>query len=173
MELEIIQNKIHEIRGMRVMLDFDLAELYGVETKVLKRAVRRNIERFPPDFMFELSRTEANLLIDSLRCQIGTSNKGGTRYQPFAFTEQGVAMLSGVLSSPMAIQANINIMRAFVTLRHCALGYAELKEALDHFMKQTNTKFSEIYLVLTKLAPPLEAASKPRRQIGFLRPENE
>ena len=116
-ELIDIRTKIHEIRGQQVMLDFDLAELYGVETSQLKRAVRRNLERFPPDFMFELNNEEFNSLIMSMRCQIGTSNQGGLRYAPFAFTEQGVAMLSGVLRSPTAIEVNIRIMRAFVAVR--------------------------------------------------------
>lgn len=119
MELQVIQNKIYEIRGQRVMLDFDLAEMYGIETKVLKRTVRRNVERFEgEDFMFELTKEEL------LRCQIGTLNKGrGThfKYMPFAFTELGVAMLSSVLHSDIAIEVNRNIMRAFVAVRHILL----------------------------------------------------
>jgi len=130
MELSIIQSKIYDIRGYRVMLDFDLAEIYKVETKYLKRAVRRNIYRFPNDFMFELTENEW----DFLRCNFVTSNcvtsinlekRGGIRYLPFAFTEQGIAQLSSVLNSQFAIQMNINIMRAFVVLRQYALGYAE------------------------------------------------
>ena len=120
-ELTDIRTKIHEIRGQQVMLDFDLAELYGVETKQLKRAVRRNLERFPPDFMFELNMEEFNSLKMSIRCQIGTLDitPGDLpKYAPFAFTEQGVAMLSGVLRSPTAIEVNIRIMRAFVAIRH-------------------------------------------------------
>lgn len=119
-ELTDIRTKIHEIRGQQVMLDFDLAELYGVETKQLKRAVRRNLERFPPDFMFELNMEEFNSLKMSIRCQIGTLDviPGDLpKYAPFAFTEQGVAMLSGVLRSPTAIEVNIRIMRAFVAIR--------------------------------------------------------
>lgn len=112
--LQLIQSKIHEIRGQRVMLDFDLAEMYGTETKYLKRAVRSNIKRFPSDFMFELTKEE----FDNLRCNFCTSNKrGGTRFMPFAFTEQGVAMLSSVLNSDVAIEININIMRAFIAVR--------------------------------------------------------
>ena len=99
MDIQIIQNKIYEIRGQRVMLDFDLAELYQVPTKVLKQAVRRNSERFPSDFMFEITESEYNVLKISLRSQSVTSNKGGIRYMPFAFTEQGVSMLSAVLSA--------------------------------------------------------------------------
>lgn len=116
-ELTIIENKIYEIRGQRVMLDFDLAEMYGIETKNLNRAVKRNIERFPEDFMFQLSNEEAKHLINSIRCQNGTLSNEWFRYAPFAFTEQGVAMLSGVLRSPQAIEVNINIMRAFVRMR--------------------------------------------------------
>ena len=129
MELSIIQDKIHVIRGVRVMLDFDLAGIYGIETSQLKRSVRRNIERFEgEDFMFEVTRDELS------RCQIGTLNKGrgsNIKYLPFAFTELGVAMLSSVLNSKTAIEQNRNIMRAFVVLRQYALGYAELNQKLE------------------------------------------
>ena len=119
MELQPIQSKIYEIRGQRVMLDFDLAELYQVETRTLKQAVRRNIERFPSDFMFEITESEYNYLKNSMTSQIVISNeRGGRRYMPFAFTEQGVAMLSSVLRSETAIQVNIAIMRAFVAMRN-------------------------------------------------------
>ncbi|MEG0519430.1 MAG: ORF6N domain-containing protein, partial [Bacteroidales bacterium] len=121
MDLTIIQNKIYEIRGERVMLDRDLAELYQVETRILNQAVKRNIERFPDNFMFELSTQEANLLTINLRSQIVTSNRGGNRYSYYAFTEQGVAMLSAVLRSPIAIQVSINIMNAFVAMRRYLL----------------------------------------------------
>lgn len=111
MELQPIQSKIYEIRGQRVMLDFDLAELYQVETRTLKQAVRRNIERFPEDFMFEITEAEYNYLKNSMTSQIVISNeRGGRRYMPFAFTEQGVAMLSSVLRSGTAIQVNIAII---------------------------------------------------------------
>lgn len=112
-DIEEIRTKIHEIRGRQVMLDKDLAELYGVETGALNRAVKRNIERFPSDFMFQLNKEEHS----NLKCQIGTSSWGGARTLPYAFTEQGVAMLSGVLRSPIAIQVNIRIMRTFVAVR--------------------------------------------------------
>ena len=112
-ELEEIRNRIHTIRGKQVMLDKDLAELYGVETGALNRAVKRNIERFPSDFMFQLSKEEYSIL----KCQIGISSWGGTRTLPYAFTEQGVAMLSGVLRSPIAVEVNIRIMRTFVAVR--------------------------------------------------------
>ena len=116
-----ISSLIHEIRGVKVMLDYDLAKLYQVETKALKQAVRRNLDRFPSDFMFELNENEFNSLIISLRSQFVTSNKkGGNRYPPLAFTEQGVAMLSSVLRSDTAIQINIRIMRAFVEARRLA-----------------------------------------------------
>ena len=134
-----ISSLIHEIRGVKVMLDFDLAKLYQVETKALKQAVRRNLDRFPSDFMFELNSEEFISLIISLRSQIVTSNtKGGTRYPPLAFSEQGVAMLSSVLRSNTAIQINIRIMRAFVEARRLAgiateMGHelAELKARVD------------------------------------------
>ncbi len=113
-QLQTIQSKIYEIRGQRVMLDFDLAKMYGTETKVLKQAIKRNIRRFPADFMFELTMEEFAFL----RSQTVTSKqRGGTRYMPFAFTEPGVAMLSSVLNSEVAIEINISIMRAFIAVR--------------------------------------------------------
>lgn len=113
-DIELVRSKIYEIRGQKVMLDRDLAMLYGIETKVLKQAVKRNLKRFPSDFMFELTPDE----VECLRSQIVTSNgRGGNRYMPFAFTEQGVAMLSSVINSEAAIEININIMRAFVAVR--------------------------------------------------------
>lgn len=113
MELAHIKNRIHEVRGMKIMLDFDLAQLYTIETKRLKEAVRRNIRRFPEDFMFELTSNEW----ENLRTQIASSSWGGKRHLPFAFTEQGIAMLSSVLHSDVAIEINISIMRAFVHMR--------------------------------------------------------
>ena len=163
MELQIIQNKIYEIRGQRVMLDFDLAELYDTETKRLKEAVRRNIDRFPLDFMFELSKNE----LDSLRTQFASSSWGGIRYKPFAFTEQGVAMLASVLNSPKAIQINIQIVRAFIILRQYALGYTELNKKLEMFMMETNIQFSDIYEALTELAKKKELEEKPRNPVGY------
>lgn len=126
MEIEVIQNKIFEIRGYKVMLDFDLALMYNIENKRLKEAVRRNINRFPEDFMFELTEIEFN----SLRTQIASSNRGGLRHMPFAFTEQGIAMLSSVLNSEKAIEVNISIIRAFVTFRQFSLPYSELKDRI-------------------------------------------
>lgn len=142
-ELEEIRNRIHVIRGRQVMLDFDLAELYGVETSQLKRAVRRNLERFPPDFMFELNNEEFNSLKMSLRCQFGISKQGGLMYAPFAFTEQGVAMLSGVLRSPIAIQVNIRIMRAFVAVRQYLAIQKQENGELEARIKQLEDTFEE------------------------------
>ena len=164
MELQIIQNKIYEVRGQRVMLDFDLADMYETETKRLKEAVRRNIERFPTDFMFELSSKEWEIL----RTQFATSSWGGARYKPFAFTEQGVAMLASVLKSGRAIQVNIQIVRAFVILRQYALGYAELNQKLETFMLETNMQFSDIYQALTEMASQNEKNQKPIKPIGYL-----
>ena len=167
MELQIIQNKIYEIRGMRVMLDFDLAEMYETENKRLKEAVRRNINRFPADFMFELVREEYN----SLRTQFATLEKSGRgkhiKYLPFAFTEQGVAMLSSILNSPKAIEINISIVRAFIALRQYSLGYAELSQKLENFMIESNMQFSDIYQALTELAKIKEVEDKTRNLIGY------
>jgi hypothetical protein len=171
MELAPIQNKIYEIRGRKVMLDFDLAALYGAETAQLKRAVRRNMERFEgDDFMFEVTREELS------RCQIGTLNSGrggNIKYLPFAFTELGVAMLSSVLSSPQAIRVNRDIMRAFVVLRQYALGYAELNRKLEGFMVETNMQLSEVYQALIEMAEQKKLQeAKPRKKIGFQLPND-
>ena len=161
MEIEVIQNKIYEIRGCRVMLDFDLALLYNVETKVFKQSVRRNINRFPIDFMFELSELE----FKSLRSQIVTSNRGGSRYMPFAFTEQGIAMLSSVLNSEKAITINIAIIRAFVTFRQFTLSYAELKTKIEEIEKQ----FPDIYSTLNYLVEKdaVAVSNDERIKIGY------
>jgi hypothetical protein len=166
MELQVIQNKIYEIRGQRVMLDFDLAVLYDTETKRLKEAVRRNIARFPADFMFELSPVEWKIL----RTQFATSSWGGLRYLPFAFTEQGVAMLASVLKSETAIQVNIQIVRAFIALRQYALGYAELNQKLESFMVETNMQFNDIYQALTEMTSL--KTTKPKNKIGYLANKN-
>ena len=145
-ELEEIRTRIHVIRGQQVMLDFDLAELYGVETSQLKRAVRRNLERFPPDFMFELNNEEFNSLKMSIRCQIGTLSNNQSelpKFAPFAFTEQGVAMLSGVLRSPIAIQVNIRIMRAFVAVRQYLAIQKQENGELEARIKQLEETFEE------------------------------
>ena len=145
-DLESIKTRIYDIRGFKVMLDSDLAELYEVEVKYLKRQVNRNIERFPKDFMFELTHEE----YDSLRCQIGTLKNGRgqhAKYPPYVFTEEGVAMLSGVLRSKTAIQVNINIMRAFVLIRQTVSAWqsTNLKvEQLSHKVDQLNAYIEEI-----------------------------
>ena len=144
MESAVIQKKIFEIRGCKVMVDFDLALLYDIETKVLKQSVKRNINRFPKDFMFELTEIEFN----SLRSQIVTSNKGGVRYMPFAFTEQGISMVSSILNSEKAIEISISIIRAFVSMRQFSLTYDELKSRTTEIESQ----FQDIYKALNYLA---------------------
>lgn len=160
-KLEIITQKIHEIRGCKIILDFDLALLYDIETKALKQAVRRNINRFPSDFMFELTPDE----FESLRSQIVTSNRGGLRYMPFAFTEQGVAMLSSVLNNDKAIEINISIMRSFVTLRKFALTYEELTNRITEIEK----KFPDIYNALNFLMDTNKKRieQQERNKIGY------
>ena len=165
MELQAIQNNIYEIRGQKVMLDFDLAEMYGTETAQLKRAVRRNIERFPNDFMFTLTIQEFNNLKNNMVCQIGISKKGGNQYAPFAFTEQGIAMLSSVLRSDTAIKVNISIMRAFVLMRQMSIGYEELLKRIEELEQSTDAQFSEVYQALTQLLSKPEP--KPRKPIGY------
>ena len=165
MELEIIKNSIHEIRGKKVILDFDLAKMYQVETKRLKESVRRNIRRFPEDFMFELSAEEWVIL----RTQFATSSWGGQRYNPYAFTEQGVAMLSSVLNSDIAIDINISIMRAFVMIRQFALTYQELNEKLIALEKKHNQKFTDIDQVLNYLIKKEQQQTQQtaRKQVGY------
>ena len=189
MELQTIQKKIYEIRGKQVMLDFDLALLYGVETSQLKRSVRRNIERFEgEDFMFEVTKEELS------RCQIGTLNKGrGTniKYLPFAFTELGVAMLSSVLHSAAAIEINRSIMRAFVTVRqYLSIVSNQIKEieelkqrmkaleegtegtiaAINDLSEDTRKELDDIYLALSQLAEKQKQITKKneRKPIGFV-----
>lgn len=213
-ELATIQNKIHEIRGQRVMLDYDLAQMYGVKTSRLNEQVKRNIERFPEDFMFQLTKGEWEIL----RCQIGTLNdlmsqiatanssdnqkdnvlisqiatskpvetRGGTQKPPYAFTELGVAMLSSVLRSPLAIQVNIGIMRAFVTMRHAISTmslpakveelehrFEELKQDIEDILhdqndinESTRAQLDSISLALAELQP--KEPHKPRPKIGFV-----
>ena len=165
MEIEIIKNSIHEIRGKKVILDFELAKMYQVETRALKQAVRRNIERFPTDFMLELTEEE----MKNLTSQFVTSSWGGTRHQSFAFTEQGVAMLSSVLKSKKAIHVNISIMRAFVFMRQWALTHQELSKRLDDLEQQYGQKFSDIEQVLNFLIQKdqKKAQQQQRDRIGF------
>lgn len=168
MDLQVIQNKIFEVRGCRVMLDFHLAELYQVETRALKQAVKRNIERFPSDFMFVLTQEEANLLLS-----IGVSqNVIPPDYNfgvamPMAFTEQGVAMLSSVLRSKVAIEVNISIMRAFVLMRQMAIGYEELSRRIEELEVSTDAQFNELYQALTQLLSQSKQ-QKERRPVGFV-----
>ena len=168
MDLQIIQNKIFEVRGCRVMLDYHLAELYQVETRALKQAVKRNIERFPGDFMFVLTQEEANLLLS-----IGVSqNVIPPDYNfgvamPMAFTEQGVAMLSSVLRSKIAIEVNISIMRAFVLMRQMAIGYEELSRRIEELEVSTDAQFNELYQALTQLLSQSKQ-QKERRPVGFV-----
>jgi len=149
-ELALIKSKIYEIRGVKVMLDFDLAEIYGVETKVLNQSVKRNIDRFPSDFMFQLNNQE----FVNLMSQIVTSRWGGIRYLPYAFTEHGVAMLASILKSKKAIEINLDIVRAFITLRQYALGYAELNRKIEVFMSETNSQFEDIYQIVVNFLLP-------------------
>ena len=181
-EINVIQSKIYEIRGMRVMLDFDLAELYQVETRVLNQSVKRNIKRFPPDFMFQLNVEEFSLL----KSQFVTSRWGGTRKLPYAFTEQGLAMLSGLLNSDVAIVVNITIMRAFVALRRQLYTTQQLSselellkaklellerndeenlEAINDLSEDVRKEINSIYQAIAALSarPP----EPPRAKIGF------
>jgi hypothetical protein len=166
MQLPVIQRKIYEVRELKVMLDFDLAELYETETKYLKRAVRANIKRFPADFMFELSKEEW----ETLRCKNCTSNdRGGTRYLPFAFTEQGVAMLSGILNSDKAIDVNIAIMRAFVLVRQYALTHKELTVKLQELESKYNKQFKDVYDAINFLLQrdKQKMDQSQRKRVGF------
>jgi hypothetical protein len=144
MELQIIQSKIYTLRGERVMLDFDQAALYEVTTRRLKEAVRRNIERFPDEFMFEMTLSEFR----NLRSQIATSSWSGTRYPPFAFTEHGVAMLSSILNSPKAIQTNIAIAKTFIAMRRHALTCTELAQTIKELETKFDKQFADINEVL-------------------------
>ena len=184
-ELILVQNLIHEIRGQKVMLDFDLARLYQVETKVLNQAVRRNIKRFPEDFMFQLDNKE----FANLKSQIVTSSWGGRRTPPLAFTEEGIAMLSSVLHSDVAIAANISILRAFVKVREYLLMVstvsAEVKElrakvdllatqreedlgAVNDLSEDVRQDIDNLYLAIGELSSRIEEKKQaPRRKIGF------
>ena len=189
-QLQVIQSKIYEIRGQKVMLDRDLAEMYDVQTKVLNQAVKRNIERFPEDFMFQLTSEETN----NWRSQFVTSNsiKMGLRRNPYAFTELGVAMLSSILSSKLAIQVNINIMRAFVAVRQMIAlppsdklaelqsEVAELKSYVEEILSDQNDINEEtamqlelINQSLAELQMKKTREEKPRNPIGFIQPKNK
>lgn len=211
-EQTTIQNKIYEVRGLRVMLDFDLASMYGVETRVLNQAVKRNIERFPEDFMFQLTKSEWKILksqivtsslpdnqeVETLTSQIVILNDGRgqhKKYMPYAFTENGVAMLSSVLRSPLAIQVNIGIMRAFTEFRHLATSlpasnpsadiaqlrkdFEELKLDIEDILHDQNDINESTRLQLEGLTLALaemqgdERKPKPRRRIGFIQDKEE
>ena len=192
MELKDIQNKIHEVRGSRVILDFDLAQLYQVETRFLKQAVRRNLDRFPEDFMFELTSEEYNSLIISLRSQIVISNdRGGRRYLPFAFTEHGVIMLASVLRNELAVQASIQITRAFVSMRNYILSTRNLEAelvklrsrlelleknnednlgAINDLSEDVSREIDNIYMAIAVLSARSSqqlSPDKPIKKIGF------
>ena len=162
-----ISDKIYFIRGMRVMLDFDLAALYGTDTSQLKRAVRRNSERFPDDFMFELTKNELNSLENSLRCQTGISNRGGTRYMPFAFTEQGVAMLSSVLNSKHAIQVNIQIMRIFTKLKQYLADNKEILLELEKLKAKLGEHDRHIDIIFETLDELIQKKQEPMTPVGY------
>ena len=161
MPVERIAQTILLIRNQKIMLDADLAALYGVETKVLVQAVKRNIDRFPADFMFQLTKQE----FDDLRSQTVTSSWGGRRYPPYAFTEQGVSMLSSVLRSKRAIQVNIEIMRAFVQLRRMLASHADLARKLSSLEKKYDAQFKVVFDAIRGLMAPPEP--KKKREIGF------
>ena len=169
MELQVIQNKIFEVRGYRVMLDFHLAELYNVKTKVLKQAVKRNIQRFPSDFMFELDKEEFHQLVTI--CDQFPETLKHSSVSPMVFTEQGVVMLSTVLRSQTAIDVNISIMRAFVLMRQMVIGYDELLKRIEELEESTDAQFSEIYQALTQLLSKPDP--KPRKPIGYRIPDEE
>jgi len=159
--VERIERAILLIRSKKVMLDADLAALYEVETRVLVQAVKRNLERFPEDFMFQLTQKEFAILRSQ---SVTSSDWGGRRYPPYAFTEQGVAMLSSVLRSPRAIQVNIGIMRAFVRLREMLASHVELARKLDALEKKYDDQFKAVFEAIRQLMAPVEPK---RRPIGF------
>lgn len=159
--LEVIATKILLIRGKRVMLDRDLSKLYEVDTNQLTRQVRRNIERFPEDFMFQLTKEE----LQNLMCQFGISSWGGTRKLSYVFTEQGVAMLSGVLHSSRAIQVNIQIMRAFIQFKLMLLSNADLKQRIEEMERKYNKQFAIVFQAIKQLLEP--SPTKEKKIIGF------
>lgn len=169
-----IERAILTVRGHKVMLDADLARLYGVETKALVRAMKRNADRFPRDFMFQLTAAEfADLRsqtgTSNLRSQTGTSSWGGRRYHPYAFTEQGVAMLSSVLRSKRAVRVNVEIMRAFVRLRHALAMSAELAGRLDELEARVGRHDEQFVAVIQAIRELMEPPPEPpRKRIGYI-----
>jgi hypothetical protein len=170
MDSQVIQQKIFEIRGYRVMTDFHLAELYQVETRVLNQAVKRNIERFPDDFMFQLTPDEW----DDMSSQIVMTSriKRPKSALPLVFTEHGVSMLASVLRSDIAVKVSIRIIRAFVAMRQMIAGYEELRQRIEQLEISTDAQFAEIYQALTELLSKREAENKSRRPVSFL-PNNQ
>ncbi len=166
---EAIINKIYLIRGKKAMLDKDLAEMYGVETKVLKQAVKRNAERFPKDFIFTLTQKE----FQHLRSQFVTSSWGGIRYLPTAFTEQGVSMLSGVLNSQVAIQVHIQIIRIFSKMKELLLTNKDILLKLEKMEKDVKENKKDIAMIFEALKQLLNPPQPKRRPIGFNRKDNE
>ena len=168
---ELVINKIYLIRGQKVMLDSDLADLYGTETKVLKQAVKRNRDRFPDDFIFELTHEE----FESLRSQFVTSKKGrgGARYLPLAFTEQGVSMLSGVLNSETAVRVHIQIIRVFAKMRELLLTHKDILLQLEKIEKKLTGHDEDIQLIFQYLKQLLNPPQPPRRKIGFRRKDEK
>jgi len=168
---EVVMNKIHLIRGEKVMIDRDLAELYGVETKVLKQAVRRNIHRFPEDFMFEMTKEE----LQDWRSQFVTSNseKIGLRHLPFCFTEQGVAQLSSVLNSERAISVNIQIIRSFTKMRTMLLSHKDLLLEMEEIRKKVTGQDDKIELIFNYLKQFITQQEAPRKKIGYKRETNQ
>jgi len=164
--LELVERRIYLIRGQKVMLDADLAELYQVLTKNLNLAVHRNIDRFPPDFMFQLTQEET----DALRLQIATSNagRGGRRYLPYVFTEHGVAMLSSVLSSKRAVQMNIVIVRAFIKLREVVTSSKELAHRFEQVEAKLQRHGAAIGVLVDEIKKLKQPSVSPKRRIGFM-----
>jgi len=158
---EVIENRIFLIRGKKVMFDRDLARLYGVETGHLNRAVKRNTDRFPEDFMFQLTKEE----LKSLICHFGISNRGGTRTLPYAFTEQGVAMLSSVLKSERAIRVNIQIMRTFTKIREMIVSNKVLREKIEAMERKYDNKFKVVFDVIKRLID--KDKIEPVKIVGF------
>ena len=194
-DIQTIQSKIYEIRGMKVMLDRDLAAMYGEETRRLNEQVKRNIERFPKDFMFQLTKVEFDILMSQIAISKTGERRGGTQKLPYAFTEQGVAMLSSVLRSPLAIQVNIGIIRAFVEFRHIAARlpfpdtsasiaqlrkeFEEMKLDIEDILHDQNDINESTRAQLDAISTALEelqadkTSLKPRRRIGFVQDENK
>jgi hypothetical protein len=166
---ELVMNKIYMIRGQKVMLDRDLAELYDVETKALNQAVKRNSGRFPADFMFQLTKPE----FENLKSQIVTSSWGGVRKMPFAFTEQGVAMLSSVLKSETAIRVNIQIIRIFTRMREMIMNHKDILLQLEKIEKKLAGHDEDITLIFQYLKQLLNSPSPPRQRIGFKRKDEQ